>query len=192
MRKSSREKVFEMLAGTGAGEHENVLDLAPQGKSPDRNYSQNIGDFYYSSFTIGEDISVEMVKYGKPRNINNDGLVFRVTHKNVSYLLFGDFDDPEGIDRLLDILAIYEIKCDVIKWPHHAHKFRNSGKTDNIIRKMNEIIAPVFIIWERHFTQKGFAEYIERFDFKEKFLRSDETEIVIISTLTIEHFLSFG
>jgi len=194
----SRERVFSMLSekegnttDDNDGNETPVIDITPNGKAADRNFSTTIGDFYYSSLDVNEDLTVEMVKYQKPRNVNNDGLVFRITHKRVSYLLFGDFDNPEGINGLLDIFAAYDQRCDIIKWPHHAHRFANNEKTDDIIRRMNEVIDPFFIIWEPYPTQKGFPEYIERFDFLEKFLCSEEMEILVISLgegSSIEHF----
>ena len=246
---SSRERVFSLIAEkTGiTGEdpdadslktQDPVLDIAPDGIPGGRNPSIVIGDFYYSSFMVNSDISVEVFKYQKPRNANTDGLIFRITHKNVSYLLFGDFDDPGGIENLLDISAANErrsieiqdeisdlttqlsdtfegdedtknleeriealngelsglviLKADIIKWPHHAHKFPNNERTNGILREMNEVIEPFYIIWQRYPTQNGFREYITRFDFSDKFLCSDDQDIFVISLFRIEHFFLFG
>jgi hypothetical protein len=146
-------------------------------------------------------------------------------------LLFGDYDDPQGINTLMDISITNErtrnelleeraqlylflfqaqaenntrvaasiqnriqslnerisrlviLKSDIIKWPHHAHRFPNNETVNNIIRKMNEAVDPRYIIWESHSTQRNFIEYIQRFDFNNKFLSSDEVEIQIISIL---------
>jgi len=234
---ASRVRAFFVLAEhAGIGERERpdnlILDIAPQGASrpaPPRLGITDIGEFYYSSFSVGSDIAVEMFRYHRPRDVNSDGLLYRVTHKSVSYLLFGDFDDPAGIEKLLDISAANErrrigileersrltvqllgaraandaraageaqgrimsldgelsrlpiLKADVIKWPHHAHRFPNNETADGIVRKMNEVVDPYYIIWQRHHTQRGFADYITRFDFAGKFLSSDDMEIVIIS-----------
>ena len=199
--KVSKVKVFSELSGKektspdGDTEKEApVIDITPGGKAPERNFSAVIGDFYYSSLEVNSDITVEMVKYGKPRNANNDGLVYRITHKGVSCLLFGDFDDPEGINELLDIFSEYGQKCDVIKWPHHAHRFADNQKTDGIIARMNDVLDPCYIIWERHETQSAdkFREYIQRFSFSGKFLCSDDMEIRIISFFRIENLTPFG
>ena len=213
---ASRTAVFSLIAereeqeglipvsGDNIKLNDPVMDITGGGNNPVRSRSGIIGDFFYSSFTVNEDIRVEMFKYQKPRNVNADGLIFRVSHKSVSYLLFGDFDDPAGIDKLLDIFLEYGIKCDIIKWPHHAHKFPNNEWADGIIKKMNDVVDPRFIIWQRHPTQNGFREYITRFDFVDKFLCSGDMEIIIISLYLneeqvrpafrarIEHFFLFG
>jgi hypothetical protein len=82
------------------------------------------------------------------------------------------------------------IKADVIKWPHHAHIFPDS--TDGIIRKLNEVLDPRYIIWQRHHTQgvEDFREYIKRFYFENKFLCSEEIEINFLSLL--EHSCWLG
>ena len=247
---SSRERVFSLIAEKagitgdsvpGADNTETqdpVLDIAPDGIPEGRNPSIVIGDFYYSSFVVNNGIRVEVFKYQKPRNANTDGLIFRITHKNVSYLLFGDFDDPGGIENLLDVSAANEkrsieikdevsdlttrisdafkgdedtknlvgkiialnselsglviLKADIIKWPHHAHKFPDNERTNGILREMNEVVDPFYIIWQRYPTQNGFREYITRFDFSDKFLCSDDQDIFVISLFRIEHFFLFG
>jgi len=198
--KSSKVRAFSLLsekeensANAGTGNETPVIDITPDGRAAGRNFSTTIGDFYYSSLEVNNDLTVEMVKYEKPRNANNDGLVFRITHKGVSCLLFGDFDDPEGINRLLDIFSEYGQKCDVIKWPHHAHRFADNQKTDTIITRMNDVLEPGYIIWERHETQSAdkFREYIKRFSFSGKFLCSEDMEITIVSFFRIEHLTPF-
>ena len=230
---ASRARAFFLLAeyaGIGDRQPDNlILDINPRG-APQRLGITDIGEFYYSSLSIGG-MGIEMFRYHAPRDVNADGLLYRVTHKNVSYLLFGDFDDPAGIERLLDISAANErrrigileeraaltvqllraqaandaraaneargrirslneelsrlpiLKADVIKWPHHAHRFPDNETADGIISKMNEVVDPHYIIWQRHHTQRGFTDYIKRFDFVDKFLCSDDMEIVIISIL---------
>jgi hypothetical protein len=236
---ASRVRAFSVLAEySGIAEHEQpdnlILDIVPRGaaqSAAQRIGITDIGEFYYYSFSIGSGITVEMFRYHAPRDVNSDGLVYPITHKSVSYLLFGDFDDPAGIEKMLDISAANErrrigmleersrlavqllraqaandaraageaqgriraldgelsclpiLKADVIKWPHHAHRFPDNETADGIIRKMNEVVDPYYIIWQRHHTQKGFTDYIMRFDFSGKFLCSDDMEIVIISML---------
>ena len=231
---ASKTKTFRLLARFAGikDEPENpasvILDIMPRDK-PQENTIAETGDFIYSSFTTGKDIVIEMYRYRTARDINSDCLFYRITHKNVSYLLFGDFDDPEGINKILEISGENEInkieimeeisgltlmlfqaqavnntraasqlldkiealnsklsglvilKADIIKWPHHAHKFPNNETSNNIIKKLNDITAPCFIIWQRHYTQNGFTEYIKRFDFERKFLCSDDFEIEMVS-----------
>jgi hypothetical protein len=65
----------------------------------------SIGDFYYDAFKYDADISVVIFKYKNPKDPNTDGAIYHITHKNVGFLLFGDFDDPRGIENLLDASA---------------------------------------------------------------------------------------
>lgn len=190
---SSRNAVFSILEEHAQGteqdtEGNRILDISPDGQSLNLTIT-DVGDFSYSSFQTDGDIFVEMYKYHKPRSMNTDGLIFRISHKNISYLLFGDFDDPAGIENLLDV---FTIRADIVKWPHHAHKFANNKKTDEILKKMNEKVNPFYIIWEPYQNQKGFPDYIERFDFRYKFLCSEDMEIQVISFFRIEHFLPLG
>jgi hypothetical protein len=62
----------------------------------------SIGDLYYSKFVYGADIQLDVFKYKNPKNPNTDGAIYQITHKNVGFLLFGDFDDPGGIENLLN------------------------------------------------------------------------------------------
>ena len=209
LRAASRNRTFsllaekEALAGAELKPENPVLDIVSNGEKAEPCFPLELGEFFYYYAITLDDISIEMFKYRKPRNSNTDGLIYRITHKNVSCLLLGDFDDPEGIENLLKLGDSVNLKTDIIKWPHHAHKFPNNEKTNEILRKMNEVIDPRYIIWQRHPTQKGFLEYIERFDFVDKFLSSDDTEIVVISFFRMEtgfpemgfmiaHFLPFG
>ncbi|MDR0443830.1 MAG: hypothetical protein LBH44_10525 [Treponema sp.] len=187
----SRNNVFYELDGnklTNSLQKDHILDVAFD-KEPLNLRFGVIGDFYYSCFDIAENVKVELFKYQKPHNQNTDGLIYRISHKGVSYLLFGDFDNPAGIENLLDAAMSVEaerenklfstLKADVVKWPHHAHKFNQ--RFDDLVIKMNAIIDPYFIVWERHHTQEGFREYIRRFEFNNKFLCSDDFEINFIS-----------
>ena len=188
--------------------------------------TSSIGDFDYAAFMYDDDIEIEMFKYRKAVDANTDGIIYRITHKKVSYLLFGDFDDPAGIENLLDAslaneerqieiyreidaikaqisetdnlyilnellnrqLMLYEelsitpvIQADIIKWTHHAHRYEERYRS--IIIKLNEVVDPLFIIYQPHHTQsiERFKEFIDSFDFKEKFINSAENQIIIIS-----------
>ena len=207
---SSRERVFALLTereelnnqnnsenpSPAAKDEDPVIDISRSGIRPLRSDPSFIGGFYYSFFEVNEDIKVEIFKYESPRNVNSDGLIFRIIHKNITYLLFGDFDDPGGIEYFLLLSDIIDIRADIIKWPHHAHRFPDNERADEIIRRMNEVIKPQYIIWQRHYTQNGFKEYINRFEFSPKFLCSDEAEIFVISFMKgasrIEHFFLLG
>ncbi|MCL2138737.1 MAG: hypothetical protein FWH41_06005 [Treponema sp.] len=206
-----------------------ILDIAPNGNK--LNLETTVfNDFDYTSFNLDRDITIEIFRYHSPRDVNSDCLFYRVTHKNVSYMLFADFDDPLGLEKIMDIseaneqkyfsimekkaelsmqlfkaesdksknssqihseiktlndqlAGLWTIKADIMKWPHHAHKFPNNEKTDAIIRRLNKTVNPRYIIWQPHYTQKGFMEYINRFDFRNKFLSSDDAEIHIISEI---------
>ena len=277
----SRNGVFNDIDARRDNEKEplHALGIDPSGKMKDFSFI-NIGNFYYATFNADENITIELFKYNAPKhsNINTDGLIYRITNYGVSYLLFGDFDDPDGIGNLLEAFAeikkrravyekdieelkerqilnianavgkgvdivktlyspvcprclryhnvnwvsvaanlidtsldivqiqrahnsyakeIYELdkelatlptlKADVIKWPHHAYIFDDNDRIDKIIRKMNEVVDPWFIIWQTHPAQKAheFEEYInpERFDFHDKFKCSDKIKFEFISLL---------
>ena len=254
-----------------------VLDITPPGTMPFNLTFRTFGNFIYTSFVVNWNIKVELFKYLYPRgsNPNDDGLIYRVTHNGVSYLLFGDFDNINGIENLFNIYAKIEedirelytqqlfnvarvsgiainalntdlfspychvhkmrhlnkiavlsffaetsmeykqlssmfestqnrideldeelanlptLRADVIKWPHHAHRFSNNDeaddRTDNVIIKMNEVVNPRFIIWQTHSAQENnnFDKYIERFNFKDKFLCSDGIDFNFISLLEL-------
>jgi len=103
----SRNRIFSAIEeNTGIKEYnfrqENrVLEIVPNGRWLSLNDTGVIGDFYYSRFAVNEDTTVKMYKYKKPHNANTDGLIYLFTHKNVSTLVFGDFDDMDGIENLL-------------------------------------------------------------------------------------------
>ena len=100
-----------------------------------------------------------------------------------------DYDAiQKEIDRLNEELAALPVlKADVIKWPRHAHIFENNEKTDAIIRKLNEVVNPRFIIWQTYSAQDAykFEEYIKRFNFHDKFIRSDNIDIEFVSLLNL-------
>jgi len=138
-----------------------------------------IGNFDYSAFTIDKDIEIEIFKYREPRSLKDRDPIYRVTHKKISIIVFGNFNNVAGIENLLDaslknekqhILPI--LKADIIKWPHFAHLFRGDEKTDKIIMKLNEVIKPYYIVWKKHHTQstEKFIDFITRFTFHEKFI----------------------
>jgi len=71
-----------------------------------------IGDFYYTAFNYDEDVQVEIFKYQKPikNNVNSDGAIYQITINKVTFLLFGDFDYPKGIENLLNASIANKIK----------------------------------------------------------------------------------
>jgi hypothetical protein len=221
----------------------------------------SMGDFYYSAFVYDGDIRLDVFKYKNPKNPNTDGAVYQITHKNVGFLLFGDFDDPAAIQNLLEtseengkkraelaerlsdltkqlyqfgqqamvvqevlnlspllgidesspdsyearvlrdvlrsrveelnamirklrseIASLPTIQADIVKWPHHAHIFREAGSREALV-KLNEVVAPRYFIYQVHSAQdlKDFKDYIEGFDFKDKFVNSGEQPVEFIS-----------
>ena len=117
----SRNRVFSIIEeNAGIREYnfkqENrILEIIPENISFNRFSSCKFGDFNYSSFQVNKDIKIGMFKYQKPHNANTDGLIYIITHKDVSYLIFGDFDDPSGIENLLDTSAANEKRVFEIK-----------------------------------------------------------------------------
>jgi hypothetical protein len=219
----------------------------------------DMGDFFYSEYEF-DDIQVGMFKYNDPRNPNADGLIYKVTHKNVSWLLFGDFDNPAALANLLEyseinhrryleiqeeifalegelhimeqqlydmegqkaqpdalealiaamekkaarqmglgmeLLSLPTIRADIVKWPHHAHVF----KSRELIEKMNAVINPRYFIYQAHPAQEDdpknpvkFKQMIEGLDFKDKFIKSAEYDVEIISLYFLrimDRYLSF-
>ena len=61
------------------------------------------------------------------------------------------------------------LKADIVKWMHHAHVF-NDERTDDVIRKLNEVVDPQYIIWQRYNNQNegqrnSFYSSISRIDW---------------------------
>ena len=283
VREESRNDIFDTLYYNNDDMmnvfHQNyVIDISPN-TEPLNLVFNTIGDFIYTSFKIN-DIAIDLFKYMSPgADPNHDGLIYRISHNGISYLLFGDFDHINGIENLLDayiannrekekiieeineldakmtaiaadaigvgidvikqhfrlychrckrfhvnyfsvvrfidaasdvkqfrknyVSNYYEmnlltdrmnslpdiiLRSDVIKWPHHAHKFKNTDRNNSIIEKINEALQPTFIIWQRHSAQKNnnIEEYIEPFYFNEKFINTDEIIIEFISLFYLQ------
>jgi hypothetical protein len=104
----SRNRVFSVIREqTGIREYNirqqnRILEITREGNPLTRAYTGAIGDFDYSKVMVADDITVEMFKYRYPRDANSDGLIYRVTYKKVSYLLFGNFDYIDGIENLVN------------------------------------------------------------------------------------------
>jgi restriction endonuclease S subunit len=77
------------------------------------------------------------------------------------------------------------LKADIIKWPHHAHRFPESERADRVIKKLNDVVEPQYIIWQRYNNQSSekFEDYIERLNLSGKCYSSDDMEITTISLL---------
>jgi hypothetical protein len=82
--------------------------------------------------------------------------------------------------------ALYEqmqllptLKADVVKWPHHAHKFTNIS----LAEQLNRVLNPRYFIYQAHHAQdeKEFEEFIWRLSFREKFINSAKYRVDIIS-----------
>jgi hypothetical protein len=109
----SRNRVFNSIAEqAGVREYDfrqehRFLEITNENIPFSRTFNTAVGDFNYSSFRINEDMTIEMYKYRQPRDgqVNHDGLIYQFTHKNVSYLLWGDFDDINGIENLINASA---------------------------------------------------------------------------------------
>jgi hypothetical protein len=112
---ASQNEVFSMLneyrelTQTVPGRGQQVLDIRPDGNSVEMKTTA-IGNFTHSSFRVNEDISVEMFKNNDPHDVNNDGLIYKINHKNVSYLLFGDADRIDSLENLLDASTANETR----------------------------------------------------------------------------------
>jgi hypothetical protein len=78
----------------------------------------SIGDFYYVTFEYDADIPVVLFKYKKPKDPNTDGAIYQITHKNISFLLFEDFDDLRGIKNLLNAFTENEKRQNELQEQH--------------------------------------------------------------------------
>jgi hypothetical protein len=117
---SSRNRIFELLEENRNGrelkfkQENRILEITDMEKPfAVTDLTGSIGDFYYAAFEYDADISVVIYKYKKPKDPkdpNTDGVIYQISHKDVSFLLFGDFDDPAGIKNLLEASAENERK----------------------------------------------------------------------------------
>jgi len=82
-------------------------------------------------------------------------------------------------ELLEQIQSLPIIMADVVKWPHHAHIFKNIG----FVEQFNRIVNPSRIIYQTHHAQdeKEFEEFIWRTSFPEKFINSGKHRVEIIS-----------
>ena len=92
-----------------------------------------------------------------------------------------------------EIIFLPSLKADVVKWPHHAHIFREANSRDVII-KLNEVVDPRYFIYQVHSAQDldGFKAYIKDFEFEGKFINSGEKPVKFISLEWLKtQFLNF-
>ncbi|MDR0909063.1 MAG: hypothetical protein LBM77_04790 [Spirochaetaceae bacterium] len=258
---SSKNTVFDLLKETGMNTEILLAKEILEVSLPDTALKYNIfaldlGNFYYSKFSIADKIYVEMYKYKYAKTENDESVIYRITHKNISYLLFGDFDNPDALASFIETAEQIELqrislkeydsdlflqlkknenlqqdmsrsgysssltdlvivdlklkreqvknalskcpslKADIVKWPHHAHKFSDNMETDELITRMYELIQPQYIMYQTHPAQTGgkFEDYISRFDFSDKFKCTDSTEYSFISMILFlnNNFRLFG
>jgi hypothetical protein len=71
------------------------------------------------------------------------------------------------------------ITADIIKWPHHAHIFRNAA----LVEQLHRVVNPHYIIYQSHHTQDDdeFETFIRQFNFRGKFINSGKHYVNIIS-----------
>jgi hypothetical protein len=113
---SAKNRIFDLLEKAGDRQEykfkqENrILEITGADRPFTPVHTGSIGDFYYTAFNYDADIQITLFKYKKPKNPNKDGMICQIIHNNASYLLFGDFDDPGGIENLLGASAENEKK----------------------------------------------------------------------------------
>ena len=113
IQEASRNDIYNLLnkQNVNISVNKQLMDIIPLNGTPlDLNFT-SIGDFIHSEFTVNGDVTVEVFKYLNSRkNINNDGLIFQITHKGVTQLLFGDMDNIKAIENLLDASMANELQ----------------------------------------------------------------------------------
>jgi hypothetical protein len=192
----SRNRIFSIIEeNEGIKEYnfkqENrVLEITSGDRKLASYLTHEFGDFNYSSFQVNKDINVKMFKYQKPQNDNTDGLIYIITHKNVSYLIFGDFDDPAGIENLLDTSAanerrVFEIKEERSKLEVEEIKIiveldKLFQKRSSIIHKPNSLYNLNKQIEEKEKIIDGLEEQIEQ-------LNKELDNLIYIKADVIKH-----
>jgi hypothetical protein len=76
------------------------------------------------------------------------------------------------------------VEADILKWPHHAHIFRNR----ELGERLNAVVNPRYIMYQAHPLQEkdplkpeNFEAMIQGYDFKDKFVNTAEYKVNIIS-----------
>jgi len=71
------------------------------------------------------------------------------------------------------------IRADVVKWPHHAHIFKNI----ELAELLNRVVNPRKFIYQVHQAQdeKAFEEFTQQLSFRDKFINSGKYKVNIIS-----------
>ena len=71
------------------------------------------------------------------------------------------------------------VTADIVKWPHHAHIFKNT----DLVEQLHRVVNPHYFIYQAHHTQDEveFETFIKQFGFWEKFINSAKHHVDIIS-----------
>lgn len=109
---------------------ENLLEFCRENQIPTYYLSQgdsfSLGDFRFEVFEPGT----------RQKSSNDNSLVFRVDYFGFSALFTGDMADKE-LEHLL-MTHSEDIRCDILKIPHHGSKY---GISSEFLRKVDPLFA---------------------------------------------------
>jgi len=98
--------------------------------------------------------------------------------------LYNDASNKDDVNQrrseLRDQLQLLPtVMADIVKWPHHAHVFKNTA----LVEQLHRVINPRYFIYQAHHTQDEaeFDSFIRQFTFWEKFINSAKYRVNIIS-----------
>jgi len=127
----------------------NIQEITGVNMSASKLINHKTGDFDYALLRYNKDVKIEMYKYNKPKNANTDGIIYLISNKIVSFLVFGDFDDPEGIENLIDISLTNNENRKILL--EYAQKISDEMRE---IVELNNSIKLVGILKEEFISQK--------------------------------------
>ena len=138
---TSRNYTFDLLNNNeNKSVNEHILDITTSDGTPLDIKFTTVGDFLHSKFKVNEDITIELFKYQEPKNkVNDDGLIYKITHNGVTQLLFGDIDDINALENLVDASSANEKLCYEIDEEISALRMR-------CIEIMNEEIYNIYLL----------------------------------------------
>ena len=146
---TSRNNTFHLLEqNANKSKQNNILDIPALNAAPLEMKFTPIGDFLHSEFIVDENTTVEIFKYLKPkRDINDDGLIYQITHNGITQLLFGDIDDLNAIENLLDASLenekrYYEINEELSNLLEQLKKIIDEYDMYNKLLEQSKIIVP--------------------------------------------------
>jgi hypothetical protein len=85
-------------------EDDEIIIIAPNDNKEILHVSKlNFGNFNYYKFEAHEDILIEIYKQKGQTDMNKSSLITKINHKSINYLSFGDYNNIDGINELIDL-----------------------------------------------------------------------------------------